>query len=121
MIISGLDIICKSSDLELSLSDWVNLQIEDHISTTLKNHFTNAHLNLKQVMGPTIQNIPFHQDNHMTEKLLSLLNYSLFLPSLFTIGRWCSVTVSETRVVLGYIPYLIRFYITLSECPTLGP
>ena len=60
VIISGLDIIRKSNDLKLSLSDWFNLHIADHIWTTFKNHFTNTHLNLKQVMGPTLQNTPFH-------------------------------------------------------------
>ena len=66
-----LEIIWKYSDIEQALTDWFNRSTEYHIWNTYKTHFTTTHRELKQVMGTTLQKTPFHQANHMTEKLKS--------------------------------------------------
>ena len=67
----GLEIIRNSSDIKQALTDWFNQPIEDQIWTTSKTYFTTTYRDLKQAMGPTLQNTPFHQSNQMTEKLKS--------------------------------------------------
>ena len=63
----GLDVIKKTNDFEQALREWFSLPAMNQTYQDFKQHFMEAHKELKKVRGPRLRDTAFHQANQVSE------------------------------------------------------
>ena len=65
----GLTLIRSTRDFEKALGEWNKKVSTTKTWATLKTHFKEAHDELKEIWGPTMQQIGFHHPNMLADCL----------------------------------------------------
>ena len=70
----GLDIICRTGDMETALREWNALPAAQQTWIGFKTHFNNGHCKLRRNRGPSMCKTVFHQAHKVATDLSNDFN-----------------------------------------------